>query len=343
VSARVGVRQWLGAHRAALSLAIVAVITVTSSVPVMQGAAAVYNTTVFADGFEAGSLVNWDGAGGTGSATVVAAAAHTGAFGLRFSNAAGQYSFLQKLMTSPVVDSSTSFFVRVNTSVGVQTLAQGRDQTTNVVRWEIFNDASTHGLSVIFYNSTGGSGMVYSGDNSLPLSVWTGITVVYTGTTTGGGQLFLNGTTKPEWAVTGDYSNSAPYQRLQLWNDSSGSADFDDVSISLPTAGPPPAPTGLSATPGTTQVILSWTAVSGATSYNVKRATVSGGPYTTVGSPTTTSFTDTGLTNGTTYYYVVSAVNAGGESANSADRSKPDPGGERARRRPDVEPVLDER
>ena len=79
----------------------------------------------------------------------------------------------------------------------------------------------------------------------------------------------------------------------------------------------PAAPTGLTATAGNAQVSLTWTASSGATSYNVKRATVSGGPYTTVASPATASYTDPGLANGTTYYYVVSAVNGGGESANS--------------------------
>ncbi|MCD6052790.1 MAG: hypothetical protein K0Q55_4212, partial [Verrucomicrobia bacterium] len=67
--------------------------------------------------------------------------------------------------------------------------------------------------------------------------------------------------------------------------------------------------------------VLSWGAVSGATSYNVKRATTSGGPYSTVGSPSSTGFTNTGLANGTTYYYVVSGVNAGGESANSSQAS----------------------
>src|SRR6185369_8893165 len=81
---------------------------------------------------------------------------------------------------------------------------------------------------------------------------------------------------------------------------------------------PPSAPTGLTATPGNAQVALSWTASSGATSYNVKRSTVSGSGYATVNSPTGTSYTNTGLTNGTTYYYVVSAVNASGESANSS-------------------------
>ncbi|MCA1607668.1 MAG: hypothetical protein LC775_19875, partial [Acidobacteria bacterium] len=42
---------------------------------------------------------------------------------------------------------------------------------------------------------------------------------------------------------------------------------------------PPAAPTGLTATAGNAQVALSWTASSGATSYNVKRSTTSGGPY----------------------------------------------------------------
>jgi hypothetical protein len=68
-------------------------------------------------------------------------------------------------------------------------------------------------------------------------------------------------------------------------------------------------------------VSLSWNASAGATSYNVKRGTASGGPYTTVSSPTTTSYTDTGLTNGTTYYYVVTAVNSYGESASSSEVS----------------------
>jgi GH35 family endo-1,4-beta-xylanase len=85
--------------------------------------------------------------------------------------------------------------------------------------------------------------------------------------------------------------------------------------------GPPPAPTGLTAVAGNAQVQLSWNASTGATGYNVKRATTSGGPFTTVGTATTPSFTNTGLTNGTTFFYVVSATNANGESANSNQAS----------------------
>jgi len=83
----------------------------------------------------------------------------------------------------------------------------------------------------------------------------------------------------------------------------------------------PSTPTGLMATAGNAQVILSWTTSANATSYNLKRSTTTGGPYTLLSSQTAASFTDTGLTNGTTYFYVVSALNAVGESANSAQAS----------------------
>jgi beta-glucanase (GH16 family) len=83
----------------------------------------------------------------------------------------------------------------------------------------------------------------------------------------------------------------------------------------------PDAPTGLSAAAGNTQVALNWSASTGATNYNVKSSTTNGGPYTTIGSTATTSFTNTGLANGTTFYYVVSAVNSFGESSNSVQIS----------------------
>ncbi len=60
----------------------------------------------------------------------------------------------------------------------------------------------------------------------------------------------------------------------------------------------PAAPTGLTATAGNGQILLSWTSVSGANSYNVKRSTTSGGPYTIIASPATAGYLNTGLTNG---------------------------------------------
>jgi fibronectin type 3 domain-containing protein len=93
-------------------------------------------------------------------------------------------------------------------------------------------------------------------------------------------------------------------------------------ATATPLGNPPPPPTGLSATPGNAQVTLSWNASTGAASYNVKRSTASGGPYSTIATGvTTTSYTNTNLTNGTTYFYVVSAVNSAGESGNSKQAS----------------------
>jgi len=83
----------------------------------------------------------------------------------------------------------------------------------------------------------------------------------------------------------------------------------------------PSAPLGLSAVAGNAQVSLTWTNSIGAVTYNVKRASAVGGPYTQVASPSTTSYSDSGLTNGVTYFYEVSAVNPTGESANSSSAS----------------------
>src|SRR5437868_1540211 len=83
----------------------------------------------------------------------------------------------------------------------------------------------------------------------------------------------------------------------------------------------PAPPTGLTATAGTAQVVLAWTASSGATSYHIKRGTVSGGPYTQLAAPTTNAYTDSAVVAGTVYYYVVTALNSYGESANSSQAS----------------------
>jgi alpha-L-fucosidase 2 len=76
---------------------------------------------------------------------------------------------------------------------------------------------------------------------------------------------------------------------------------------------------GLNATPGDSQVVLAWTQAAGAASYNLKRSGSSGGTYTAISSGTSAlTYTDTGLTNGTTYYFKVAPVFSGTEGAESA-------------------------
>jgi len=91
---------------------------------------------------------------------------------------------------------------------------------------------------------------------------------------------------------------------------------------SSPSAPPAPltpsTPTGVAATPGNNQVALVWSASADATGYAISRGTAMSGPYASIGESNSTSFTDTSATNGTAYYYVVSASNAMGSSANSA-------------------------
>src|ERR1700689_1471316 len=82
--------------------------------------------------------------------------------------------------------------------------------------------------------------------------------------------------------------------------------------------GVPAVPAGLSAAAGNAQVALNWTASSGATAYDVKRSITTGRPYAQILPPTVPNFTDTGLTNGTKYFYVESASNSVAQGASSA-------------------------
>ena len=82
------------------------------------------------------------------------------------------------------------------------------------------------------------------------------------------------------------------------------------------------APTNLTAKAGRRLIILNWNPSSGAQSYTVKRSTTNGGPYKTVASHVIKpAYINTGLSPGTTYYYVVTATNAAGESSNSNQAS----------------------
>jgi cellulose 1,4-beta-cellobiosidase len=95
------------------------------------------------------------------------------------------------------------------------------------------------------------------------------------------------------------------------------SAQSSEVSVTVL----PSVPSGLVATGSNLQVSLNWSVASGAVSYNIKRSLTSGSGYTVLTNVSATTYTDITVANWTTYYYVVSAVKNGAESANSIQTS----------------------
>ena len=148
--------------------------------------------------------------------------------------------------------------------------------------------------------------------------------------------------------LTGSYTQYATYvlNNVAITNSGTVAVQFTVVSPGYdllwvefaPAGGPPLPPTGeivigaqagvpagltagVSAVAGNSVVSLNWVASEGASSYRVKRSTTSGGSYTTVATVPSLSYLDVGLTNGVTYYYVISSVNAIGAGANSTQVS----------------------
>jgi hypothetical protein len=137
-----------------------------------------------------------------------------------------------------------------------------------------------------------------------------------------GGPYSTIGTTTAPTVIYNDSVLGGPtyYYVVSAVNGVGESTNSLQVSAAAALA-PPVAPAGLVATAGDAQVALSWSASAFATSYDVKRATAAAGPYTSVGTttaPTVTYADSSGISNGTTYYYVVSATGPGGDSSNTS-------------------------
>ena len=142
---------------------------------------------------------------------------------------------------------------------------------------------------------------------------------IYRSTSKGSGYSLLGTTTATSYTNTGAKAGTTYYYRVKACNDAGLSPYSNIVSGKVKSVTPKPsAPVvkiGNSASSG--KPMLTWNAVSGATSYKVYRATSQNGTYSLLGTVTATSYTNTGAKAGVTYYYKVKAVNSAGESAYS--------------------------
>lgn len=118
---------------------------------------------------------------------------------------------------------------------------------------------------------------------------------------------------------TGDWESDSMSRNPFIENAITGTASYlPEFCVGSVETG---RPTGVIATASNESVLISWEQYSGASSYTVYRSGQSGGPYLDVGSTTSNSFVDVGLTNGTASYYVVAALSMGAETPYSDEVS----------------------
>lgn len=116
---------------------------------------------------------------------------------------------------------------------------------------------------------------------------------------------------------TGGNFFSGSLDDVRLYGRALGSNEI--TALFLDGAAPAAGPASLTAIPGNNQVTLAWAGLPVVTGYDVKRATQSGGPYTSVATLFGTTFTDQTASNGMTCYYVVAGMNSLGDGANSPE------------------------
>ena len=213
------------------------------------------------------------------------------------------------------VGSSTAY-------VGFTAGTGGLTATQNILSWTYSLASTSVPASPTNLTATAGNAQVALN--------WTGSAGatsynIYRSTTQGGegSTAYKTGLTSTSFTDTGLINGTTYYYQVTAVNSAGESGKSSEVSATPASTSVPASPTNLTATAGNAQVALTWTASSGATSYNIYRSTTQGGEGSTAYKTglTSTSFTDTGLTNGTTYYYQVTAVNSAGESGKSSEVS----------------------
>jgi fibronectin type 3 domain-containing protein len=247
---------------------------------------------------------------------------------LNFPATSSQYATLSSGIVSGFTNFTISTWIKVNALGNWQRIFDFGTGTTNYMFLTSQYAGSAGKLRFGIRTTSATAEQNVSGSIALSTGVWTHVAVTRSGTTVslyvngsfaGSNTIALNpadlGTTTQNYLGKSQFGAdpylNAALDDFRLYSQALSAADIASL------AAPPAAPAGFGATPGDARVTLAWSAVTGATGYNVKRSTVSGGPYTTVATVTGTSYADTGVANGTTYYYVVTAVKNVAESVNA--------------------------
>ncbi|MGD2217323.1 MAG: hypothetical protein PVJ64_11215, partial [Gemmatimonadales bacterium] len=173
-------------------------------------------------------------------------------------------------------------------------------------------------------------------DGATVVAQWSGLASdIDSGTTSGGDVQFdsdkVDNSQSGQFVITvTDVSASGfvydPAANLQTEGciDSNG----DLCSVEPPDTEPPAAPTSLTATGGPGQVALDWfdNTEPDWASFSVYRSETFGGPYSPIAEGLTASqYTDTGVTAGTTYYYVVTAKDTSGNESGYSNEASATP------------------
>jgi hypothetical protein len=183
----------------------------------------------------------------------------------------------------------------------------------------------TNGVQMNRRYGFGGGSQTVASQTGIAAPYW--LKLVYTAANTFTGYISPDGVTWTQLGTTGlgGWVAGSSFIGMVDTATSTGTIStdvFSNVTLTgVPTDSVAAAPV-LSATAGVGQVDLTWGAIASATGYNLKRAATSGGPYTTIAANTAgVSYVDSAVTAGTTYFYVVSSLNATGEGPNSAQVS----------------------
>jgi fibronectin type 3 domain-containing protein len=139
---------------------------------------------------------------------------------------------------------------------------------------------------------------------------------------TGGPYTIIAPANQGNFYVDTQVSNNVTYYYVVASTNATGTSFNSSEAAAAVSLSPPTVPSGLAAAPGPASIQLTWFGTSDALSYNVYRASRTGGPYVQVAHKLVTSaYLDSAVSNDVPYYYVVSGENPAGEGAYSAEAS----------------------